>query len=169
MTTWLQTVWDWRLPKRYHLSMCLKGLQSCRLSNFFHFSKIVLFFLCIIFSYENNATYEHFWFPLILPHKWIPDSGRITDFLQVSGRFSIRICQQKFFPRSVKKLIMPFSAYILEKKNNWTAKNPYLHMSVPGWQIVLEQYSRPVLSLTLIYFSTLSHINHQWIHTYLVC
>ena len=61
MATWLQTVWDWRLPKRYHLSMCLKGLQSFRLSNFFHFSKIVLFILCIIFSYENRATYEHFW------------------------------------------------------------------------------------------------------------
>ena len=66
MTNWLQTVWDWRLPKRYYLSMCLNGLQSCRLSNFFHFSKIVLFFLCIIFSYENSATYEHFWFFEIL-------------------------------------------------------------------------------------------------------
>ena len=61
MTTWLQTVWDWRLPKRYYLSMCLKGLQSCRLSNFFHFSKTTFLFLCIILSYENSATYEHFW------------------------------------------------------------------------------------------------------------
>ena len=66
MTNWLQTVWDWKLPKRYYLSMCLNGLQSCRLSNFFHFSKIVLFFLCIIFSYENSATYEHFWFFQVL-------------------------------------------------------------------------------------------------------
>ena len=62
LTAWIQTVWDWRLPKRYYLSMCLKGLQSCRLSNFSHFSKITYFFLYIILSYENNATYEHFWF-----------------------------------------------------------------------------------------------------------
>ena len=34
MTTWLQTVWDWRFPKRYYLSMCLKGLQSYKLSKF---------------------------------------------------------------------------------------------------------------------------------------
>ena len=63
MTNCFQTaVWDGRLPKTYFLSMCLNGLQSCRLSNFFHFSKFVLFFLCIIFSYENSTTYEHFWF-----------------------------------------------------------------------------------------------------------
>ena len=94
MTTLLQTVWDWRLPKRCYLSMCLKGLQSCRLSNFFHFSKIVHFFLCIIFSYENSTTYEHFWLfeilklwqpvtlkPLgagvnILANKWMSHPGK---------------------------------------------------------------------------------------------
>ena len=67
MTTWIQTVWDWRLPKRYYLSMCLKGLQSWKKKlNFFHLSKITFFFLYIILSYENSATYEHFWFFQVL-------------------------------------------------------------------------------------------------------
>ena len=54
-------VWDWRLPKRYFLSMCLKGLQSCRLSNFFHSSKITFFFLYIIVIWKQR----HLWTLLI--------------------------------------------------------------------------------------------------------
>ena len=71
MTTWLQTVWDRRLPRRYNLFMCLKGLQTCRLSNFVHFSKITFFFSYMVLSYENSATYEHFWFFQVLKF-WQP-------------------------------------------------------------------------------------------------
>ena len=41
-----------------HLPQGAAKLQAVKL---FHFSKIVHFFLCIIFSYENSTTYEHFW------------------------------------------------------------------------------------------------------------
>ena len=45
-----------------YLFMCFKGLQSCRLSIFFRLSKITFSFIYIILSYENSATYEHFYF-----------------------------------------------------------------------------------------------------------
>ena len=66
LNTWIQTVWDWRLPKRYYLSMYLKDLKSCRVLNFLQISKITFLFLCIILSYENSATYELFWFFQVL-------------------------------------------------------------------------------------------------------
>ena len=60
VNTSLQTVGAWRLPKRYYFFMCLKGLQSCKMSKFQYSSNITLFFLCVILSNENNDTYDHF-------------------------------------------------------------------------------------------------------------
>ena len=65
--------------------MCLKGLQSWMMSKF-QYSLNITYFLFVIFSYENSATYEHFWFFEVLK-LWQPvtlqpleANGRVVPF-----------------------------------------------------------------------------------------
>ena len=60
MTTWLQTLWDWRFPKRYYLSICLKGLQSYRLTNFFVFQKLYISFYVSYFHMKTAPPINTF-------------------------------------------------------------------------------------------------------------
>jgi len=47
VNTSLQKMEGWRVPKRYYLFMCLKGLQSCMMSKFQYSSNITFFFLYV--------------------------------------------------------------------------------------------------------------------------
>ena len=60
MTTWILTLRDWRFPKRYYLSICLKGLQSYRLTNFFIFQKLYKSFYVSYFHMKTAPPMNTF-------------------------------------------------------------------------------------------------------------
>ena len=60
-----------------HVPQGAAKLQAVKL---FQFSKIVHFCLCIIFSFENSTTYEHFWFWHPVTFQPLDSHGQIIPF-----------------------------------------------------------------------------------------
>ena len=118
------------------MSLYLKGLQSCRLSNFFHFSKITCFSLYIILLYENSATYEHFWFFQVLK-LWLPVTlqplevqGHIVPFWKPPINVSLDpgcqgCCTLQMSTKACWKMMFYYIGYYIRKITNANDCNTY--------------------------------------------